>query len=77
MRNASHDGEPIQLSSNIIIMCAIFKVVVVSTAETELGVLFVNTKEAQIIRLFLAKFGHPQPPRPIHIGSTVSITRKR
>ena len=47
------DGNPIQLNGNIMITCKILKLVALSAAEAELGALFVNTKEAKILRLTL------------------------
>jgi hypothetical protein len=67
------DNEPIQLNGNIAITCAILKIVAASAAEAELGALFVNTKEARVIRLILAELGHPQPPTPMHIDNTTAV----
>jgi hypothetical protein len=67
------DGEPIQLNGNIAITCAILKIVAASADEAELGALFVNTKEARVIRLILSELGHPQPPPPIHIDNTTAV----
>ena len=63
-------------------MCAILKLVAVSAAEAELGALFLNAKEAKILRFTLLELGHPQPPIQIHINNTtavgiVNITIKR
>ena len=44
-----------------------------SAAEAELGALFLNTKEARIVRLTLAELGHPQPQTPIHIDNTTAV----
>ena len=44
----------------------IFKFVVASAAEAELGALFINCKEGTILRLALEELGHPQPATPIH-----------
>ena len=41
-------------------------------AKTELCALFVNTKEARVISLILAKLGYPQPPTLIHINNTMA-----
>ena len=56
----STDGKPIRLNGNIHITCAILKLVAASAAEAELGALFVNTREANILRLILHKLGHEQ-----------------
>jgi hypothetical protein len=51
----------------------ILKLVTASSAEVELGALFVNTKEARVIRLFFAEIGHPQPPTQIHTDNTPAV----
>ena len=43
-----------------------------SAAEAELGALFLNAKEAVIIRLILTKMGHPQPRTPIQTDNTTA-----
>ena len=47
------EGSPIKLNGNIVITCAILKLVAASAAEAELGALFLNVQEARIIRLIL------------------------
>ena len=71
--NMPKNGHPIKLNGNIAITCAILKPVAASTAETELGALFLNTQEARIIRLTLMEMGHPQPPTPIHIDNSTCV----
>jgi hypothetical protein len=67
------DGKPIQLNGNVAVTCALLKIIASSAAEAELSALFVNTKEARIIRLMLAELGHPQPQTPKHIDNTTSV----
>jgi len=67
------NGEPIFLNGNIAVTCAIIKIVAASAAEAELGALFINAKEAKIIRIILSKLGHPQPPTPIHVDNTTAV----
>lgn len=43
------DGGPIKLNGNVIITCAILKLVVASAAEAELGALFLNAQEAKVM----------------------------
>ena len=50
----------------LLYLCVILKFVASSAAEAELGALFVNGKEAKILRLILEEMGHPQPQTPIH-----------
>ena len=40
-----------------------------SAAEAELGALFMNAKDWNILRLVLEELGHPQPPTPIHCNN--------
>ena len=67
------NGEPIFLNGNIAVTCAIIKIVAASAAEAELGALFINAKEANIIRIILSELGHPQPPTPIHVNNTTAV----
>ena len=67
------DGKPIRLNGNIHITCAILKLVAASAAEAELGVLFLNTQEAKILRLILYKLGHSQPSTSIHVNKTTAV----
>jgi hypothetical protein len=47
--------------------------VAASAAEAELGALFLNAQEGEVIRLVLEKLGHPKPPTPIHIDNTTTV----
>ena len=58
---------PNKLNGAIHVTCTILKLVAASASEVELGALFLNAQEAKVIRLVLAKLGHPQLPTPIHI----------
>ena len=73
MGSLPREGEPIHLNGNIAVTCAILKIVAYSAAKAELGTLFLNTKEARIVRLTLAELGHPQPKTPIHIDNTTAV----
>jgi hypothetical protein len=53
-------------------MSTIIKAVMLSAAEAELGALFLNAKEAVIIRQILTKMGHPQPRTPIQTDNTTA-----
>ena len=63
-------GKPILLNGAIHVLCMILKFVAASAAEVELGALFLNAKEAKIMRITLAELGHQQPPTPIHINNS-------
>jgi hypothetical protein len=43
------DGDPIKLNNAIHIACTILKLVATSAAEAELGVLFLNAREAKVL----------------------------
>ena len=64
------DGQPIKLNGPIHVTCGILRLVAASAAEAELGALFVNAKDARIIRLTLEEMGYPQPRTPIHVDNT-------
>ena len=66
------NGKPTKLNENIHITCAILKMVATSAAEAELGALFLNAREAKVLRITLHKLGHPQPPIPIHVDITTA-----
>eukprot|EP00957_Ditylum_brightwellii_P183566 13982427-Ditylum_brightwellii.AAC.1 len=36
-----------------------------STTEAEIGVLFINARKGEELRLALEEMGHPQPPTPV------------
>ena len=67
------NGRPIFLNGAIHTLCLILKLVAASAAEAELGALFLNAKEAKVMRLILEEMGHPQPPTPIHIDNSTTV----
>ncbi len=58
-------GDPIKLNGAIHITYTILKLVAASTAEAELGALFLNAREAKVLQLILKELGHPHPPMPV------------
>ena len=44
-----------------------------STAEAELGALFVNSRQTAPAWITAKEMGHPQPPTPIQTGNTTDI----
>ena len=44
-----------------------------SAAEAELSALFLNAKEAKILRLTLEELGHKQPLTPIHVDNSTTV----
>eukprot|EP00804_Cyclotella_cryptica_P017162 CCRYP_003374-RA/>CCRYP_003374-RA protein AED:0.43 eAED:0.43 QI:0/0/0/1/0/0/2/0/194 len=67
------NNQPIKLNSAIAVLCTILKFVAASAAEAELGALFLNAKEAKIMRLTLHELGHPQPPTPTHCDNSTIV----
>jgi hypothetical protein len=67
------DGSPIQINGAVHVTCTILKLVAAPAAEAELGTLFLNAQEANIIWLVLEELGHPQPPTLIHIDNTTTV----
>ena len=63
----------IKLNKNIHITCAILKLVAASVAEAELGALFLNAREAKVLRITLQELGHAQPPTSIHVDNTTAV----
>jgi hypothetical protein len=71
--NIPQDEDPIKLNGAIHITCTILKLVAASTAEAELGTLFLNAQEAKVLQLILTELRHPQPPTSIHIDNTTPV----
>eukprot|EP00978_Attheya_sp_CCMP212_P018972 scaffold52559_cov64-Attheya_sp.AAC.3 len=67
------DGQPIKLNGALFTLCTILKFVAASAVESELGALFLNIKEGQVLRLTLAEMDHPQPPTPIHCDNATAV----
>eukprot|EP00804_Cyclotella_cryptica_P004433 CCRYP_006852-RB/>CCRYP_006852-RB protein AED:0.14 eAED:0.09 QI:0/-1/0/1/-1/1/1/0/489 len=67
------NNEPIRLNRAIAVLCTILKFVAASAADAELGALFLNAKEAKIMRLTLKELGHPQPSTPIHCDNSTTV----
>jgi hypothetical protein len=63
---------PKQHNGAVHTICGILKHVMASAAEAELGALFVNGKEATILRQTLLDMGWPQPPTPIQTDNSTA-----
>jgi hypothetical protein len=70
----------------ILIISMILKHMISSAAEVEIGSVFLNAKEATILRTTLEEMGHPQPPTPLqsdnntvmgYINDTIKQRRTR
>jgi hypothetical protein len=68
------DTELIYINGAIHITCTLLKLVATSAAKAELGALFLNTQEAKVIQLVLKELRHPQPPTPIPINNTTTVS---
>jgi hypothetical protein len=55
-----------------LIISTVLKHVMPSAAEAEIGSVFLNAKEATILRTILKEMGHPQPPTPLQTDITTS-----
>jgi hypothetical protein len=66
-------NKPIKINGAIQVLCTVLKFVAASAAEAKLGALFLNAKEAKILRITLEELGHSQPPTPIHIDNSTTV----
>ena len=67
------DNTPMKLNGPIHSLCSVLKFVASSAAEAELGALFLNAREAKVMRIALTELDHDQPPTPIHIDNTTTV----
>jgi hypothetical protein len=67
------NNKPIKINGAIEVLCTVLKFVAASAAKAELGAIFLNAKEAKILRLTLEELGHSQPPTPIHIDNSTTV----
>ena len=58
------------IDQSIDVLCGILKLMVCSTTEAELVVLFLNIREAKISRLMLEEMGRAQPATPVHCNNS-------
>ena len=65
--------KPIKLNGAFFTLCAILRFVVASTAEAELGALFLNCKQATLFRVTLEEMGHPPPPTHVHCDNSTAV----
>lgn len=68
----SPDAAPPPINGPIHVVSTIMPHVLSSAAESELGALFINGKEACPFREALTTLGHPQPPTPIQCDNTTA-----
>ena len=67
-----YDKQPIRLNGPTLTLCTVLKFFAASAAEAELGAMFLNAREAKIIRLTLEELGHPQTPTPMHCDNAAA-----
>jgi hypothetical protein len=67
------NNQPIHLNGTMAVLCTVLKFIAASAAEAELCALFLNAKEAKVMRLTLEELGHPQPPTPIHCNNSTMV----
>jgi hypothetical protein len=56
----------------ILIISKVFKHVMSSAAEAEIGAVFINAKEGVVLRKTLEELGHKQPPNPMETDNTTT-----
>ena len=66
-------NKDIFINGSIHVLCGILKLVVCSAAEAELAALFLNMREAKILRLMLEEMGHTQPATPVHCDNSTAV----
>jgi hypothetical protein len=54
-------------------LCRILQCYVASTAEAELGALFMNCQEGMIFKATLEDLGHPRPKIPVHCNNATTV----
>ena len=54
-------------------LCGILWLIVCSAAEAEVAALFLNMREAKILRLVLEEMGHTQPATPVDCDNSKYI----
>ncbi len=64
---------PYKIEWRIFTLCTILHFVVASTAEAELGALFLNCKEGMIFWLTFKELGPPQPKTPINCNNVIPV----
>ena len=67
------DNQPIKLNGAFYTNSVIFKFVVASAAEAELGALCHNCQDCIIFHQTLSNMGHPQPKTPVHCHNAMAV----
>ena len=69
----TEEGKPIHIHGAIHNQCKLIKSVAAPAAEAELGALFLNCKEANLMITILQEIGHPKPATPIHCENSTAV----
>jgi hypothetical protein len=59
-------------NGEILIVGKVFKHVMSSAAEAEIGAVFINDKKGAVVRTLLEELGHPPPPTPMETDNTTA-----
>jgi hypothetical protein len=59
-------------TDQFLIVSKVFKHVMSSAAEAEIGAVFINAKEGAVLRTTLEELGHKQPPTPMDTDNTTA-----
>jgi hypothetical protein len=65
-------GQPSIINGPILNLSKVLKGVMSSAAEAEIGALYLNAKEATVIRTTLTEMGHPQPATPMETENSTA-----
>ncbi len=68
----SKDGDPIKINGSFHIIVNIFRFVVASGAEAELGALYHNCQTGIVFCQMLKAMGHKQPKTPVHCNNATA-----
>jgi hypothetical protein len=69
----SNNDKPNRLTNGaIIIISTVLKHVMSSAAEAEIGAVFLNAKEENVLRTTLEALGHTHPPTPLQTDNTTT-----
>ena len=69
----SEDNQDPKNNGAVLNLANIIKSVMSSAAEAEIGVLFINSRQAIPARRLLEEMGHKQPPTPIQTDNTTAL----
>jgi hypothetical protein len=68
--NSNNKNDKKLTNGAILIISKVLEHVMSSTAEAEIGAVFINAKEEAVLRTTLEELGHKQPPTPLETDNT-------